>query len=428
MRILHLNKMDSGGGAADGFMRIHRALLQAGHDSTAYVLKPQNSEGITFNVKKILKSSSHLQWAVARAYAKLQRWGQKASGVYDFDVEANFPPEPLIQHLQKLPPVDFILVHWAAGFLRAESIEQISRALQAPVGLWQVDMAHMTGGCHYALGCDRYQSGCGACPLLSSTDSQDISAQQASQRAAVWQRLRPLLLSPSSWSAQQAQDSKILRGLPEAIIPIPLDLKRFNPGRAQEARQALNLPQDRRIFLVRGTHPSITYKGFQVFRQAVEQLAQVAESLPYKIHIIVAGTAGLLPAQLGSITVTDLGPLVGDQALAQAYQACDVFVSPSINDAGPMMVGEAMLCARPVVAFPVGIAIDLVKTNQTGTLVRPIGDAAALASVLAHYATLEQAALEAQQTQARRLAETLFSPVYFEQAFTAAVQQYSKQR
>jgi glycosyltransferase involved in cell wall biosynthesis len=91
-------------------------------------------------------------------------------------------------------------------------------------------------------------------------------------------------------------------------------------------------------------------------------------------------------------------------------------------------VGEAMLCARPVVAFPVGIAIDLVKTNQTGTLVHPIGDAAALAAVLAHYATLEQAALEVQQTQARRLAETLFSPVYFEQAFTASVQQYSKQR
>jgi glycosyltransferase involved in cell wall biosynthesis len=428
MRILHLNKMDSGGGAADGFMRIHRALLKSGHDSVAYVLKPQNPEGITLDVKKLLKPWSKLQWGAGRAYAKLKRVGQKASGVYDFDIEANFPAETIIKHARQHGPVDFILVHWAAGFLRPEAIEQISHALRAPVGLWQVDMAHMTGGCHYAIGCDRYQTGCGACPLLASQDPQDISAQQAATRRSVWQRLKPLLLSPSSWSAQQAQASKILQGLPEAIIPIPLDLKRFRPGQALAARQELNLPLDRRIFLVRGTHPNITYKGFQVFQKALEHLATLAPALPYKIHVIVAGTTGLLPKNMGSITTSDLGPLVGDQALARAYQACDVFVSPSIHDAGPMMVGEAMLCGRPVVAFPVGIAVDLVKHAQTGELAAPIGDANALAQVMARYATLSSQELEAQQAQASALAEKVFSSTYFQTALVAAIEKYRSQQ
>jgi glycosyltransferase involved in cell wall biosynthesis len=264
--------------------------------------------------------------------------------------------------------------------------------------------------------------------LLASQDPQDISAQQAATRRAVWQRLKPLLLSPSSWSAQQAQASKILQGLLEAIIPIPLDLKRFRPGQALAARQELNLPFDRRIFLVRGTHPNITYKGFQVFQKALEHLATLAPALPYKIHVIVAGTTGLLPQNMGSITTSDLGPLVGDQALARAYQACDVFVSPSIHDAGPMMVGEAMLCGRPVVAFPVGIAVDLVKHAQTGELAAPIGDANALAQVMARYATLSSQELEAQQAQASALAEKVFSPTYFQTALVAAIEKYRAQQ
>ena len=44
----------------------------------------------------------------------------------------------------------------------------------------------------------------------------------------------------------------------------------------------------------------------------------------------------------------------------------DVFVSPSIQDAGPMMVAQSMMCGTPVVAFEMGNAVDYIQNGKTG--------------------------------------------------------------
>ena len=42
-----------------------------------------------------------------------------------------------------------------------------------------------------------------------------------------------------------------------------------------------------------------------------------------------------------------VGFLMGDAMLAAGYQAADVFVNASIEDAGPMMINESILCGTP---------------------------------------------------------------------------------
>ncbi len=63
---------------------------------------------------------------------------------------------------------------------------------------------------------------------------------------------------------------------------------------------------------------------------------------------------------------TFAGLLSVKNELPKAFQAADLFVCPSIEDAGPMMVNQAIMSGTPVVAFEMGVALDLVHTGVTG--------------------------------------------------------------
>ncbi len=418
MKILHLSKMDTGGGAADGFVRIHQALLGQGVESVAYVLKQKRRDVPMVAAKGLLNPWQKLVWGQGRAFAKVKRFGVKPVGVYDFDAEANFPAEPIIRHARaRSAKWDLVLVHWSGGFVRPETVREIAQALGARVALWQVDMAHATGGCHSNLGCQKYQTGCGACPLLSSSDPQDISSVQAARRAQLWKELDVAILAPSGWSARQAKESFTLGGRELRTFPIPLDLAVLRPADMLSARQALSLPIEGRIVLVRALDPGLVYKGFGLFLEALKQLDDQGVAL----HVAVIGDRGFLPGGFRHVTFTELGPQRGDAALARAYQAADFFVSPSTNETGPMMAGEAMACGRPLIAYPIGIAPDLVDQGRNGTLVEPVGDVAALAAAIRAYAEMPAAELAARQQAAADSAGRIFSARYFAEQVQAVL-------
>jgi hypothetical protein len=410
--------MDTGGGAADGFVRIHQALLGQGVESVAYVLKQKRRDVPMVAAKGLLNPWQKLVWGLGRAFAKVKRFGVKPVGVYDFDAEANFPAEPIIRHARaRSAKWDLVLVHWSGGFVRPETVREIAQALGARVALWQVDMAHATGGCHSHLGCQKYQTGCGACPLLSSSDPQDISSVQAARRAQLWKELDVAILAPSGWSARQAKESFTLGGRELRTFPIPLDLAVLRPADMLSARQALGLPIEGRIVLVRALDPGLVYKGFGLFLEALKQLDDQGVAL----HVAVIGDRGFLPGGFRHVTFTELGPQRGDAALARAYQAADFFVSPSTNETGPMMAGEAMACGRPLIAYPIGIAPDLVDQGRNGTLVEPVGDAAALAAAIRAYAEMPAAELAARQQAAADSAGRIFSARYFAEQVQAVL-------
>jgi glycosyltransferase involved in cell wall biosynthesis len=420
MKILHLSKMDAGGGAADGFVRIHRALLAEGHESVAYIIKQKRRDvpGMV-DARKLLGPFAKLAWGLGRAWAKLRRLHLKPVGVYDFDAEANFPAEPIIRDARaREEKWDLVLVHWSGAFVRPETIQEIADALGARVALWQVDMAHATGGCHSNLGCQKYQTGCGACPLLASSDPQDVSSIQAARRARIWKELGAVELAPSGWSYRQAKESFTLGGLELRTFPIPLDLVVLKPAADQLAvRRELGLPVAGRIVLVRALDPALTYKGFGLFLEALKWL----DDQGIVLHVAVIGDRGFVPGGYRHITTTELGPQRGDAALARAYQAADFFVSPSTNETGPMMAGEAMACGRPLIAYPIGIAPDLIEQGRNGTLVEPVGDVTALADAIRAYAEMPAAELAARQQAAADSAGRIFSSGYFAQQVQAAL-------
>ena len=96
-----------------------------------------------------------------------------------------------------------------------------------------------------------------------------------------------------------------------------------------------------------------------------------------KIVIVLAGSVNTDVEKLFNKEVICTG-FLNIQKLAEMYSISDVFISPSIDDAGPSMVNQSLMSGTPVVSFDIGTAQELVINGENGYRV-PNKDSKALA-------------------------------------------------
>jgi teichuronic acid biosynthesis glycosyltransferase TuaC len=151
----------------------------------------------------------------------------------------------------------------------------------------------------------------------------------------------------------------------------------FKPADRYEARAAIHLPADRFVVTLAGGPPDI--KGAFDLVEAAAHLRDVAPIVVY------AGPEPTDPALVRAasdarIDARFVGMLDHPQ-LATLLGASDVFCLPSYREGLPLVLCEAMLCARPIVATPVGGIPEIVADAVNGYLVPP-GDPQKLADRL----------------------------------------------
>ena len=81
-------------------------------------------------------------------------------------------------------------------------------------------------------------------------------------------------------------------------------------------------------------------------------------------------------------------PHTNDDVLAMG-----VLLDDFVPDNGPMMVGEALVCGVPVVAYPVGLPSVPWAEGMVGRVVEPVGDIPALAATIRAFAEMPAAEL-----------------------------------
>src|SRR5205823_4760820 len=162
-------------------------------------------------------------------------------------------------------------------------------------------------------------------------------------------------------------------------IPYGIDPAIFRPVSKAAVREVLGLPQNARLIFFGSQSHLEKRKGISYLIDALGKLhADLGGPGNPPVMALIAGKSD--PAQTAKIPFKsiEVGYLPDDRLLAMGYQAADVFVCPSVDDAGPLMIPESLMCGTPVVAFEVcGGAPDFLINGQNGWRV-PAVDASAM--------------------------------------------------
>lgn len=403
VRILHLATQDQGGGGFNAAYRLHCNMRDAEMDSAMLVLNKQSDDPNVIGMSASFGTLDRLRWLWSKL---LLRYYQRCRTSPYFYIEAGplFQVDRLIAALPFMP--EAIVVHWVSAFLTADIIRQLSVITGAPLYWYMMDMAPMTGGCHYAFDCKGYTKQCGQCPQLRYGRNEfDTSYRQWHLKFSNFRATDITAVVGSSWLRRQAMESSIFSDRPIRQIMLGIDADVFKPAAQGDARAILGLPIDRKIIFFGAQSIHEERKGMVYLVDALNQLHTMLEGNPDLRKNILFVTAGYW-GKAGKLEILfehqHIGSLQGDSMLAAAYQAADIFVNASIEDSGPMMINESILCGTPVVSFDMGVAPDLVHTGRTGYRVR-LRDAADMAAGLLSLLEMDADSIQAMRNECRAI-------------------------
>jgi len=324
---------------------------------------------------------------------------------------------------------DVIVVFFTTEFVTIKNIKELANATGATV-LWEfLDMAPITGGCHYAWECTGYQNGCGNCPALFSTNSKDLSAINLAFKKKHIRGYDLRLMIGSEWDHQNTLKSSVFKDLPIYRTFLGVEPDVFIPGDKSAIRSQWGIPQDSRVLFFGSVHFGEQRKGMSYLLNALERLnvRLNGDGTKEKILLLIAGNTNDFPLELLPFKYHCLGYLKQVNELAAAYQAADVFICPSIYDSGPVMVNQALMSGTPIVSFEMGVSLDLVHSGRTGYRAK-LKDSEDLAEGLLRMVSLSPDDQKNMEQECRSLALDLFNPEKVINMYTAVFEDIRKNK
>jgi len=221
MKILHIVAGDLTGGAARGAYWLHQGLVEEGIDSKIWT----NSK-VTFGderVISVLKTKkdklsqfirSQLDGNAAIFYPKRKKV-IFSTGFFGIDFTKS----------KEYQEADIIHLHWInGGFVNIKHLSKIDKPI-----VWTIrDMWPLTGGCHYAIECENYKTGCGNCKQLKSNSNFDLS-KIIYNRKLKYLPKHIKIIGISNWLSEEAKKSLLFRNFDVRTIHNNINTNEFFP-------------------------------------------------------------------------------------------------------------------------------------------------------------------------------------------------------
>lgn len=274
---------------------------------------------------------------------------------------------------------DIIILHWTSNFINSNTVKEFAEKTNAKIFWLMMDNAPLTGGCHYPWECQGFHLDCSNCPaILVGINKKKANRNLAIKVNNLPDNLEIVACSESDYI--RAKKSTLFRNRKIHKILLPVDETKFTGANMSIAKKNFGIPENMKVIFFGATAIKDTRKGISYFIEALltlkTLLTQKADNKT-DFMILIAGNGNTTFLDNINIPYLNTGYL-DEKNLIKAYQAADVFISSSLEDSGPLMINQAIMCGTPVVSFDVGVAMDLVINGYTGYRVK-VGDSKAMA-------------------------------------------------
>ena len=378
MRIINISYTDQGG-AGIAVSRTHQRLKELGYDSYLFLADDikeaekntvegiQGGKKIVNLFKRIVKAftSRILQYAYRVGVKKKQQVPDR----YCFFSKSELNKISIQKILENVADGDIVILYWLGlGLMNSANIVELANKAKIRLYWYALDMAAVTGGCHYFWECTGYLNDCSNCPALEPGNKQFANKQFTVKKKNL-DKISITLLASSDIGVN-AFEKAAIKFSSYHKLPYAINTDAFDVGAANPDLAAVNY----KIFFNAQNKYDIR-KGWEYFKTMIVLLDMVLDrnenNRIVDLISVDIENHGQHFKELKHIRICDAGGHKNsDSELATLYQQSDLFICTSVEDLSPLMVNESLLCGVPVIAFDNASNREYIIDNENGILVK----------------------------------------------------------
>lgn len=351
------------GGAAVVTYRLMQALRAEGVDARMVVFTRLSSP-LDTEVSLLMPRWKRAWKFMAERALIFARNGFDRSNVFTVSTASHGMPlhrHPWIQE------ADVINLNWInQGVVSLKGLRKLNE-LGKPVVWTMHDMWCMTGICHHAHSCRRYEGECGCCPLIKNGASEnDLSHRTWLRKRALYDASHMRFVAVSNWLAGCAARSSLLGNTPVEVIPNAFPVESF-PTEPYPNFPAFEPMGNRRRIIMGAARLDDPIKGLDM---AVEALNIIFDEHPDLAH----STGMIFFGDIRDRSIFDklrfsymyMGRVTDPRLLRQYYASSDVVISASQFETLPGTLIEGQAAGALPVTFGNGGQGDIVTHKVNG--------------------------------------------------------------
>lgn len=283
-----------------------------------------------------------------------------------------------VEYLDSLDGVGHIDVHliqWTKGLLSSKFIEQLTWENQRVIIVAR-DYQHVTGGCHYLHGCDRFKLDCANCPQVSSLVNKEKISDNYARKITNFNHENISWIALSSHSAELIKHSRLVS--PQRLGIIPNIVRKIDTSRTISNRV------ERKTIAVIQSFDSMA-KAVDLSKGLIQEFRRLHHETGERFLLLFSPSSKLQKEDEFSGVQVEI--IDSDQVL-ESLESSNLLIQLSREETYSNTVMEALSLKTPVVSSRVGVSADLEKESMNLECVESVEDLADIVRVSSRKASI----------------------------------------